>query len=63
MKAPSRYQPIYWEPAERFDWQTGGRALSEAEIKVLRRLLDDDEENRRLRNATLRREQQFFNQE
>ena len=31
----------YWVPKDSFDWGTGGRALSEEEMRILRRLMDD----------------------
>lgn len=38
MNVPSRFQPEPWEPNLPFDWATGGRQLSEEELKIARRL-------------------------
>lgn len=35
--------PEPWKPSEFFDWATGGRALSEEERKILKRLLNGGE--------------------
>lgn len=34
-------QAVYWIPPVRFDWETGGRALSFEEQKILRRMNKD----------------------
>lgn len=38
-----RYRPEYWSAPDIYDWQTGGRQLSEEERKFARRLVKSDE--------------------
>ena len=38
-----RFRPDYWIAPDVYDWQTGGRQLSEEERKVARRLVKADE--------------------
>ena len=37
----THYLPRPWVPAEPFDYATGGRALSEEERQILRKLQDE----------------------
>lgn len=38
MNLPQRFLPDPWEPNLPFDWATGGRQLSEEELKIARQL-------------------------
>ena len=51
----------YWQPTEVFDWDTAGRALSEEEERILRRLLVEEKKYQRVRKPRIRRE--HFDQE
>ena len=42
MNLPDRFEPIPWEPDLPFDWATGGRQLSEEELKIARRMVKEE---------------------
>ena len=47
-----RFRPDYWIAPDIYDWQTGGRQLSEEERKIARRLVKADETSSQTRRGS-----------